>query len=125
MPPGLMSGRIGLMVAPGTIPSRPGCDHGPHTAHGNAAAWLKAVRANPRGCARGVWFLAMADPSSSPHAGPGEPLRKWERAVAMLIGTVLAGLAIWALFTSSNQAGTAALLLVAAAFLLIGVQGTA
>jgi len=30
-----------------------------------------------------------------------------------------------ALFTSSNQAGTAALLLVAAAFLLIGVQGTA
>jgi hypothetical protein len=43
----------------------------------------------------------------------------------MLIGTVLAGLAIWALFTSSNQAGTAALLLVAAAFLLIGVQGTA
>jgi hypothetical protein len=43
----------------------------------------------------------------------------------MVIGTILAGLAIWALFTSSNQAGTAALLLVAAAFLLIGVQGTA
>ena len=43
----------------------------------------------------------------------------------MVIGTVLAGLAILALFTSSNQAGTAALLLVAAAFLLIGIQGTA
>ena len=67
----------------------------------------------------------MADPSSSPGSGPVEPLRRWERAVAMIIGTVLAGLAIWALFTTSNQAGTAALLLVAAAFLLIGIQGTA
>ncbi|HEV2375911.1 MAG TPA: hypothetical protein VGS19_27560 [Streptosporangiaceae bacterium] len=34
-------------------------------------------------------------------------------------------MAIYALFNSANQAGTAALLLVAAAFLLIGVQGTA
>src|SRR5437762_4589508 len=67
----------------------------------------------------------MADPSSSPSSGPAEPPRRWERAAAMVIGTVLAGLAILALFTSSNQAGTAALLLVAAAFLLIGIQGTA
>ena len=43
----------------------------------------------------------------------------------MVIGTVFSALAIFALFTSANQAGTAALLLVAAAFLLIGVQGTA
>lgn len=45
--------------------------------------------------------------------------------MALFIGTVFSLLAIFALFTSTNQAGTAALLLVAAAFLLIGVQGTA
>lgn len=67
----------------------------------------------------------MAD--SPPDAGsqPGRPLRPWERAVAIIIGAAFAGVAIFALFNSANQAGTAALLLVAAAFLLIGVQGTA
>jgi hypothetical protein len=68
----------------------------------------------------------MADPSpDDARARPSEPLRSWERAIALVIGTAFAVLAILALFISDNQAGTAALLLVAAAFLLIGVQGTA
>jgi hypothetical protein len=68
--------------------------------------------------------LVMAD---SPGTGPqsGGPLGTWERAAAMSIGIVFGGLAVWALFTTSNQAGTAALIVVAAGFLLIGIQGTA
>jgi hypothetical protein len=67
----------------------------------------------------------MADPPPDAGSQPGRPLLRWERAVAIIIGTAFAGVAIFALFNSANQAGTAALLLVAAAFLLIGVQGTA
>jgi len=66
----------------------------------------------------------MADPPPTP-SQPGRPLLRWERTVAIIIGTAFAGVAIFALFNSANQAGTAALLLVAAAFLLIGLQGTA
>jgi hypothetical protein len=67
----------------------------------------------------------VVDPSSRTDPRPGLPLTVWERAVAALIGVVFAVPAVIALFVSSNQAGTAALLLVAAAFLLLGVQGTA
>jgi hypothetical protein len=67
----------------------------------------------------------MADPAPDARSQPGRPLLRWERAVAIIIGVAFAGVAIFALFRSTNQAGTAALLLVAAAFLLIGVQGTA
>jgi len=67
----------------------------------------------------------MADPLSRVGSDPGQPLRSWERIVAIGIGTAFAAVAIFALFRSTNQAGTAALLLVAAAFLLIGIQGTA
>jgi len=66
----------------------------------------------------------MADPPPTP-SQPGRPLLRWERTVAIIIGAAFAGVAIFALFNSANQAGTAALLLVAAAFLLIGLQGTA
>lgn len=48
----------------------------------------------------------------------------WERAVALAIGVLAGGGGGWAVFVSDNQAGTAVLLLMAAAFLLIGVQGT-
>jgi hypothetical protein len=66
----------------------------------------------------------MVAPPRDPGPQHGRPLRGWERAAAVVIGTAFAGVAIYALFGSSNQAGTAALLVVAAAFLLIGVQGT-
>lgn len=68
--------------------------------------------------------LVMADSSGF---GPEsrEPLRTWERTASLLIGVVFGGLAILALFDTANQAGTAALVVVAAAFLLIGIQGTA
>lgn len=67
----------------------------------------------------------MADPHPDTRSQPGRPLLRWERTVAIIIGLAFAGVAIFALFKSTNQAGTAALLLVSAAFLLIGVQGTA
>jgi len=72
-----------------------------------------------------VKFLVVADPPPDDGSPPGRPLLRWERAVAIIIGAAFAGVAIFALFNSANQAGTAALLLVAAAFLLIGIQGTA
>src|SRR5215467_13552202 len=72
-----------------------------------------------------VEFVVMADPPPGTPSQLGRPLLNWERAVAIIIGAAFAGVAIFALFNSANQAGTAALLLVAAAFLLIGVQGTA
>jgi hypothetical protein len=53
-----------------------------------------------------------------------EAMKRWERWVAIVLGVTLAGLGVWAVFKSSNQAGSAVLLLMGAAFLLIGVQGT-
>ncbi len=54
-----------------------------------------------------------------------DPLRTWERICAGLIGVVLCGFGVWAVFASENQAGSAILLLVAAAFLFLAIQGTA
>lgn len=51
-------------------------------------------------------------------------LFSWERITAAALGacgTFFGGLAV---FTTSNQAGSAVLLLISAAFLLIGIQGT-
>jgi hypothetical protein len=67
----------------------------------------------------------MAEPPPDSRTQPGRPLLRWERTLAIIVGAAFAGVAIYALFKSANQAGTAALLLVAAAFLLIGLQGTA
>lgn len=53
-----------------------------------------------------------------------EAMMQWERWVAMVLGLILGGLGVWAVFKSSNQAGSAVLLLIGTAFLLIGVQGT-
>jgi hypothetical protein len=70
---------------------------------------------------------------SQPDEPPAEPpdddfvvetMKLWERWVAIVLGVILAGLGVWAVFKSSNQAGSAVLLLMGAAFLLIGVQGT-
>lgn len=51
-------------------------------------------------------------------------LNKGERAAALGFGTVFGGAGVAAVFLSENQAGTAALFLLAAALLLIGIQGT-
>jgi hypothetical protein len=73
----------------------------------------------------------VTDPSSTPSGlaggdrNPAEPLRRWERIGALAIGLISAAVAGSALFLTDNQAGTAAFTVVAAAFLLIGVQGTA
>jgi hypothetical protein len=53
-----------------------------------------------------------------------EPLVKWERICALTIGVICGGAGGYAVFEKSNQAGTAMLLILAAIFLLIGVQGT-
>ena len=51
-------------------------------------------------------------------------MKRWERWVASALGVILGGLGVWSVFISSNQAGSAVLLLIGASFLLIGVQGT-
>ncbi|MFF0818378.1 hypothetical protein ACFYVR_25010 [Rhodococcus sp. NPDC003318] len=52
------------------------------------------------------------------------PMSPWERWTAGAIGLAATGAGTTAVFVSDNQAGTAALFVVAVAFLLIGVQGT-
>lgn len=47
-----------------------------------------------------------------------------ERAVALSVGIAAGGGGGYAVFASSNQAGTAILLILSAIFLLIGIQGT-
>jgi len=51
-------------------------------------------------------------------------LFSWERATAAVLGACGAFFGGLAVFTTSNQAGSAVLLLISAAFLLIGIQGT-
>lgn len=64
------------------------------------------------------------DSSSTGDNEPPEPLVKWERICALAIGSICGGAGGYAVFEKSNQAGTAMLLILAAIFLLIGVQGT-
>jgi hypothetical protein len=52
------------------------------------------------------------------------PLFTWERATAAVLGACGAVFGCLAVFITSNQAGSAVLLLISAAFLLIGIQGT-
>jgi hypothetical protein len=62
-----------------------------------------------------------AESSPSP---PTEPLGRWERATALAVGIASGGGGGYAVFASANQAGTAILLILAAIFILIGIQGT-
>ena len=64
------------------------------------------------------------DFTSANESEPPEPLVKWERICALTVGAVCGGAGGYAVFEKSNQAGTAMLLILAAIFLLIGVQGT-
>lgn len=51
-------------------------------------------------------------------------LPRWARISAMVLGILGGGSGAWAAFVSSNQAGTAMLLIASLALLLIGLQGT-
>ncbi|GAB3816572.1 hypothetical protein [Micromonospora zhanjiangensis] len=53
-----------------------------------------------------------------------EPLGRWERLGASALGLVGAAGGGWAVFATDNQAGSAVLVVIGAAFLLMGVQGT-
>lgn len=64
------------------------------------------------------------DLTSTGDSEPPEPLVKWERICALTVGAICGGAGGYAVFERSNQAGTAMLLILAAIFLLIGVQGT-
>jgi hypothetical protein len=55
---------------------------------------------------------------------PYEPLGKSERITALAVGVAAGGGGGYAVFASTNQAGTAILLILSAIFLLIGIQGT-
>jgi hypothetical protein len=51
-------------------------------------------------------------------------LNKVERSGAAILGLLATLAGTWAVFTTENQAGSAALILIGAAFCLMGVQGT-
>ncbi|WP_140158147.1 hypothetical protein [Micromonospora sp. NBS 11-29] len=53
-----------------------------------------------------------------------ELLGRWERLGASALGLVAGGGGGWAVFTTDNQAGSAVLVVIGAAFLLMGLQGT-
>lgn len=53
-----------------------------------------------------------------------DPLGRFERASAFILGLAGVGGGGVAVFSTGNQAGSAALLLIGAAFLLMGIQGT-
>jgi hypothetical protein len=53
-----------------------------------------------------------------------EPLGRLERSGASTLGFLATGVGAWAVFATENQAGSAVLILVGAAFLLMGIQGT-
>lgn len=55
---------------------------------------------------------------------PPEPLVRWERLCALAIGSISGGAGAYTVFERSNQAGSVMLLVLAAVFLLIGIQGT-
>ncbi len=51
------------------------------------------------------------------------PLSRWERLAAAVAGVLACGAGVLAVFRSDNQAGTVALILAGALFLLMGVNG--
>jgi hypothetical protein len=51
-------------------------------------------------------------------------MRTWERLLAGIVGAAAGAAGTYTVFETSNQAGSAALIVVGAAFLLVGVQGT-
>ncbi|MFD3427250.1 hypothetical protein [Nocardia fluminea] len=68
----------------------------------------------------------MTDEASeaTPPRAPSRRLHPWERALAGLLGAAGAGAGTAAVFITDNQAGTAGLLVLAIALLLMAIQGT-
>jgi hypothetical protein len=73
----------------------------------------------------------LTDPKIGSDGAPADQLphrqgamRRLERAGAVAVGLSAGGAGAYTVFQGTNQAGSAALVLVGAAFLLIGIQGT-
>ncbi|MEO3771485.1 hypothetical protein [Micromonospora sp. B9E7] len=72
----------------------------------------------------------MTEPASeasvdeAPRDDLADPLNRGARAMAVALGTAATGAGAVAVFVTSNQAGTAVLLLVGAVLVLLGLQGT-
>ena len=76
---------------------------------------------------RGIMTMNRAVRVDDGGAGRDEPpagLTRRQRQAAVVIGILAGGSGAYAVFASSNQAGTVVLLLTALVFLLIGVEGT-
>ena len=52
------------------------------------------------------------------------PLSRWERLCAAALGILAGGGGGWAVFSTDNQAGSAVMVIIGAAFLLMALQGT-
>lgn len=59
-----------------------------------------------------------------PSSDLSDPLPTWARGLALGLGAAAGVAGGYAVFASENQAGTAALLLIAGLFVLLGLQGT-
>lgn len=76
---------------------------------------------------QGGVVMAEPEPDDSQNSGSGwpwKPLSGIERTSAGVVGVAAGGAGAFALFVTDNQAGTAAMLVIAVAFLLIAIQGT-
>ena len=66
----------------------------------------------------------MTDPATPPTGDYTEPLPIWARVTAIALGAGGVAAGGVAVFVSSNQAGTAFLLLIGAVLMVLGIQGT-
>jgi putative peptidoglycan lipid II flippase len=76
---------------------------------------------------RQVWKMSLKDHHDQPETNDAESrarlLTRPERQGALGIGIAAGGAGAYAVFATSNEAGTAMLLLIALVFLLVGVEG--
>jgi putative peptidoglycan lipid II flippase len=90
--------------------------------------WRRPARRQaPAQTTKGMMTMNWADPRDGGYARRDESparLTRRQRQAAVAIGVLAGGSGAYAVFASSNQAGTFVLLLTALVFLLIGVEGT-
>jgi putative peptidoglycan lipid II flippase len=93
-----------------------------------AQVWRRLARRQaPAQSTKGMMTMNWADPRDEGYPRRDERparLTPRQRQAAIAIGVLAGGSGAYAVFASSNQAGTFALLLTALVFLLIGVEGT-